>query len=113
MQLLAIAKRPVIKKYGCNEILRTLMTQLNQLEQVRLTCIIYDDDIDYNNNSIVLNLLNTCSTATHKQDNNFNAMMIIIYLFCTFYYLHVFLLHLCFEQKVTDLSSTSDSHFCK
>ena len=35
MQLLAIAKRPVIKKNGCNEILRTFMTQLAQLEQVR------------------------------------------------------------------------------
>ena len=35
MQLLAIAKRPVIKKYGCNEILRTFMTQLAQLEEVR------------------------------------------------------------------------------
>ena len=44
MQLLAIAKRPVIKKYGCNEILRTFMIQLDQLEQVR--CIIYDN-IDY------------------------------------------------------------------
>lgn len=45
MQLLAIAKRPVIKKYGCNEILRTFMIQLDQLEQVR--CIIYDNLIDY------------------------------------------------------------------
>ena len=36
MQLLAIAKRPVIKKYGCNEVLRTFMTQLGQLEQVRI-----------------------------------------------------------------------------
>ena len=34
MQLLAIAKKPVIKKCGCNQILRSFMTQLNQLEQV-------------------------------------------------------------------------------
>ena len=64
MRLLAIAKRPVIKKYGCNEILRTFMTQLAQLEQVRF--IIYDSIIDYNNNSILVNLLNTCSRATHE-----------------------------------------------
>ena len=38
MQLLAIAKKPVIKKYGCNEILQSFMTQLNQLEQVITTC---------------------------------------------------------------------------
>ena len=36
MQLLTIAKRTVIKKYGCNEILQTFMTELNQLEQVRV-----------------------------------------------------------------------------
>lgn len=64
MQLLAVAKRPVIKKYGCNEILRTFMTQLDQLEQVRF--IIYDNIVDYNNNSIVVNLLNNCSRATHE-----------------------------------------------
>ena len=36
MQLLAIAKRTVIKKYGFNEILQTFMTELNQLEQMRV-----------------------------------------------------------------------------
>ena len=38
MQLQAMAKKPVIKKYGCNEILQSFMTQLNQLEQVITTC---------------------------------------------------------------------------
>ncbi|EDO36048.1 predicted protein [Nematostella vectensis] len=33
IQLLAVAKRPVIQKYGCNEILRTLMMQIDELEQ--------------------------------------------------------------------------------
>lgn len=82
MQLLAIPKRPVIKKYGCNKILRTFMTQLDQLEQVRF--IMYDNIVDYNNNSIVVNLLNNCSRATHEQDNNFTAMTIIIYYFALF-----------------------------
>ncbi|EDO36380.1 predicted protein [Nematostella vectensis] len=31
IQLLAVAKRPVIQKYGCNEILRTFMMQIDEL----------------------------------------------------------------------------------
>jgi hypothetical protein len=36
IQLLALAKRPVIKKYGINNILETFMEELSELEQVRL-----------------------------------------------------------------------------
>lgn len=34
IQLLAVARRPVIKKYGINAMLETFMKELSELEQV-------------------------------------------------------------------------------